>query len=104
MQTRPGGTRDDAAAGWRVDVEVVLLRLLPDASLGHRWVRGAVPVGTSPDDCAVELAHAVRHLADLAARDPVVRGQVGQDPLLWAAVLDAARQTRHGRHPGLAAS
>jgi hypothetical protein len=145
---------------WHVDVEVLVLRLLPEGSLGHRWVRGALPTNIEPDARAVELvgcehglchstswrhegrgvlvltyaavpdpatdlaaeplgsplvvsgggalrptpsdldaahvaAHAVRHLADLAERDPVVRELVRDDPQLWAAVSAAARHAQH---------
>ena len=149
-----------AMIGWHVTVEVLLLRLLDDEGLGHRWVRGVLSPTTSPDERAVELAgctvgvchstswrraepseliltyaalpdserhlraepldapltvlggaalaptpphlqaahvaaHAVRHLADLAERDPVVQAQACKDPLLWAAVRSAARHAEH---------
>ena len=146
--------------GWQVSVEVLLLRLLPDGGLGHRWARGTATADASPDERAVELvrctdglchstswrrdapaeliltyaalpdpepwlpaqpldfplivtggaalrptppqlnaahvaAHAVRHLADLAERDPVVRAQAGREPELWAAVRSTAQEARH---------
>ena len=40
-------------------------------------------------------AHAVRHLADLAHRDPAVRTHARHDPALWSAVVRAARQAHH---------
>ena len=40
-------------------------------------------------------AHAVRHLADLAQRDPVVREVAQADASLWLAVAGAAGVTRH---------
>ena len=42
-------------------------------------------------------AHAVRHLADLARRDPVVREVAQHDPSLWSAVDDAAAGCAHHR-------
>ena len=41
--------------GWRVDVEVLVLRLLGADVLGHRWVRGRLPADASPDERAVQL-------------------------------------------------
>jgi hypothetical protein len=146
--------------GWQVDVEVLVLRLLSADVLGHRWVRGSLPIEASPDERAVELvacrsglchstswrqdrpgllvltyaalpdpcphvaaaplllplvvtgggalnpspaevdpghvaAHAVRHLADLAERDPVVREIAQADASLWSAVAHAAGAARH---------
>jgi hypothetical protein len=146
--------------GWRVDVEVLVLRLLSAGVLGHRWLRGRLPTDASPDERAVELvgcssglchstswrqdrpgllvltyaalpdpcpqaaaaplrlplvvtgggalspspaevdpghvaAHAVRHLADLAERDPVVREIAQADASLWPVVARAAGAARH---------
>jgi len=145
---------------WDVHVEVLVLRLLDDGRLGHRWVRGRVGSEDSPDELAVELAsctaglchstswrreatgrlvltyaalpdhcldepatplpvplvltggealrpspaevdrahvaaHAVRHLDDLAVRDPVVVELVRQDAPIWLAVAEAAASARH---------
>lgn len=147
-------------AGWRVEVEVLVLRLLTDGDLGHRWVRGPAASDACPDERAVALvgcqdglchstswrrdgdgalvltyaalpdpspaepaeplgtplvvaggqplrpapgalapshvaAHAVRHLADLADRDPVVRAAGGAGPALWGAVVRSALLMRH---------
>ncbi len=144
-----------AMAGWQVDVEVVVLRLLSTGELAHRWVRGTATPELSPDERAVQLAqctqglchstswrqerpgvlvltyaslpdlcpdepaeplgaplvvssgqplhpspqrlrsshvaaHAVRHLADLALRDPVVRALADRDRPLWSAVTRTA--------------
>jgi hypothetical protein len=146
--------------GWHVDVEVVVLRALPDGGLGYRWVRGSAPRNSSPDECARALtgharglchstswrlgapgalvltyaalpdwcldqpadplrtalvvpsgepahpapaemagshvaAHAVRHLADLAGRDPAVQQVAKQDPELWSAIARTAGGAEH---------
>jgi hypothetical protein len=59
-----------------------------------------VPLRPAPErlDAANVAAHAVRHLADLAERDPAVRGPAREEPLLWTAVMAAARQAQHVSH------
>ena len=146
--------------GWKVEVEVLVLRLLSADVLGHRWVRGTLPADGSPDERVLELvrcssglchstswrqdrpgllvltyaavpdpcpheaaaplllplvvtggealhprpvevdpghvaAHAVRHLADLAERDPVVREVARADAPMWSAVAHAAGAAQH---------
>jgi hypothetical protein len=72
--------------------------------LGPQVVVGGAALRPTPAalDAAHVAAHAVRHLADLAERDPVVAGVVHQEPLLWAGVLAAARLAQHSH--GLAVS
>ena len=57
------GTCTSTAAGhvpamisWQVTVQVLLLRLLDDQRLGHRWVHGVLSPTSSPDERALELA------------------------------------------------
>jgi hypothetical protein len=103
----------DAAAGavlhstsWRVDRPgrlVVTYAALPDPVPylpAVPLVEPAVVVGpTALRPSPLELhahhvaAHAVRHLADLAERDPVVRAAAARSPALWAAVASTAART-----------
>ncbi len=147
-------------SGWHVDIEVVVLRALPDGGLAYRWLRGSAPLASSPDECARALtgyahgvchstswrleapgalvltyaalpdscldepaeplrtalvvssgeplqpapaemagshvaAHAVRHLADLAGRDPAVQQVAKQNPELWSAIARTAGRAEH---------
>jgi hypothetical protein len=144
----------------QVEVELLLLRLLPDGQLGHRWLRAPLADQVPPDHLAADLAggcrglchstswrcepdgllvltyaalpdqdttvpaeplslplvvvgggalepapaevdaanvaaHAVRHLADLAQRDPVVIDTAQRAPALWSAVAAYAAQARN---------
>jgi hypothetical protein len=56
------------------------------------------PTPTEVDDAHV-VAHAVRHLADLADRDPVIAAAARREPALWDAVLRTAARTATERPP-----
>jgi hypothetical protein len=100
------------STSWRVDRPgrlVVTYAALPDpepALPAVPLVEPAVVVGpTALRPSPLELhdhhvaAHAVRHLADLAERDPVVRSAAALQPELWAAVAaTAARTPAAGSH------
>ena len=103
------------STSWRRTVDgglVLTYAALPDPELDRpAWplgpqlvVVGGAALRPAPAalDAAHVAAHAVRHLADLAERDPVVAGVVHQEPLLWAGVLAAARLAQHSH--GLAVS
>jgi hypothetical protein len=58
---------------------------------------GALHPRPAEVDAGHVAAHAVRHLADLAQRDPVVREVAQADAPLWSAVAAAAAGTAHHR-------
>ena len=67
---------------------------LSPASAGYSVskIKGQGPAEVDPGHVA---AHAVRHLADLAQRDQVVREVARTDAALWRAVASNAGLTRH---------
>ena len=100
------------STSWRVEGPgrlVVTYAALPDPEPGRPAVPllepavvvGATALRPSPQVLHAHhvAAHAVRHLADLAERDPVVREAAALQPELWAAVaLTAARTPAAGSH------
>ena len=100
------------STSWRVDRPgrlVVTYAALPDPEPGRPAVPllepavvvGATPLRPSPPVLHGHhvAAHAVRHLADLAQRDPVVRAAAALQPGLWEAVVrTAARTPAAGSH------
>jgi hypothetical protein len=108
------------STSWRVERAgrlVVTYAALPDPEPGRPAVpllEPAVVVGPTalrPSPQTLHghhvAAHAVRHLADLAERDPVVRAAAVLQPDLWAAVARTAARTpaagSHGEAHRLAA-
>ena len=100
------------STSWRVERAgrlVVTYAALPDPDPGRPAVpllEPAVVVGPTSLRPSPEVlhghhvaAHAVRHLADLAQRDPVVRAATALQPELWEAVArTAARTPAAGSH------
>ena len=108
-----GPLADDAvlhSTSWRQDGDRLVLTYaaLPDPDpvapaqplLTPSIVAGSTSLRPSPEVLHEHhvAAHAVRHLADLAERDPVVTAAAAQDPLLWAAVARTARRPPTGTH------
>ena len=60
-------------------------------------VAGGGALSPAPDDLREHhvAAHAVRHLADLARRDPQIRSAAGAQRPLWEAVVAAAGDAEH---------
>lgn len=96
------------STSWRLEAPATLVltyAALPDPDVQQPAAPLQVPLvvagGRALQPSPVELglgnvaAHAVRHLADLAARDPVVRGAAQRTPALWNAVVSAARDAQH---------
>jgi len=103
----------DGAAGavlhstsWRAERPgrlVVTYAALPDPEpdlpavplLAPAVVVGSTALTPSPPDLHAHhvAAHAVRHLADLVERDPVVRAAAALQPALWSAVARTAACT-----------
>ncbi len=100
------------STSWRVERPgrlVVTYAALPDPEPGRPAVPlrepavvvGATALRPSPQTLHAHhvAAHAVRHLADLAERDPVVRAAAALQPELWEAVArTAARTPAAGSH------
>ena len=100
------------STSWRVERPgrlVVTYAALPDPEPGRPAVLllepavvvGATALRPSPQVLHAHhvAAHAVRHLADLAERDPVVRAAAALQPELWDAVArTAARTPAAGSH------
>jgi hypothetical protein len=98
------------STSWRQegDTLVITYAALPDphpaapaqALLTPSVVAGSTSLRPSPEVLHAHhvAAHAVRHLADLAERDPVVTAAAGQEPQLWAEVARTARRTPTGTH------
>lgn len=118
----PGADLDDRAlelagatgvchsTSWRRegDVLVVTYAALPDGDENQAAeplrrpsiVAGSTPLRPTPPVMHGHhiAAHAVRHLADLAERDPVIRAACADHPALWQAVVASAWSTVTGPH------
>lgn len=71
-------------------VEVLVLRLLDDRALGHRWSRGSLGQGNDPDERALQLVGCSDGLF------PSTSWRVDQDGrvvLTYAALPDPARDS-----------
>jgi hypothetical protein len=108
-----GGLASDAvlhSTSWRQEQGRLVLTYaaLPDPNpaapaqslVAPSVVAGSTSLRPSPDVLHAHhvAAHAVRHLADLAERDPVVTAAAAQQPQLWAEVTRTARRTPTGTH------
>ena len=108
------GLQDDTAVlhstSWRQETGTVVLTYaaLPDPDetspavplTAPSVVAGGTSLRPSPEVLHLHhvVAHAVRHLSDLAVRDPVVRAAADRRPELWQAVLATAVGIPTGTH------